>query len=136
MAPTQTRTSYRPGSAADTYARITRGENPHVAFGDFLDDWRRTPVDERASLVAQPIGDAGTGAATRRWAALLAAAVEQLCVTDDLHAPSWVGREEYRLPEPWFLVPGTALRAWLLVSTPVPFKMRNIFGGDTMLTRS
>ena len=129
------RTAYRPGTAAAAFARIKRGDNPHVALGDFLDDWRRTPIPERPSLVTQPIGASGAGVDARRWAALFAATVEHLCATDRLEAPAWVGRKEYRLSEPWFIVPGTALRAWLLVSTPVPFKMRNIFGGDTLLTR-
>ncbi len=135
-APAKTRTPYRPDTAAAAFARITHRENPHIALGDFLDDWRRTPLAERLSLVAQPIESAGADLVTRRWAALFAAAVEHLCVTDDVAVPSWVGREEYRLTEPWFLLPGTALRAWLLVSTPVPFKIRNVFGGDKILNRA
>lgn len=135
-APTPIRPTYRPGSAAAAFARITGGENPHVALGDFLDDWRRTPMAERSALVANPIADAGADLSTRRWAALFAAAVEHLCVGDGLAVPGWVGRKDYRLAEPWFLVPGTALRAWLLVSTPVPFKMRNVFAGDTVLSRA
>lgn len=130
-----TRTAYEPGSAAAAFERVRRGENAHVALGDFLDDWRRTPRQERAALVANPVASAGQGIELLRWAAYFAAAVEQLCALDSLKAPAWVSREEYRLPEPWFLVPGSALRAWLLVSTPVPFKRRNVFTGESALTR-
>jgi hypothetical protein len=35
----------------------------------------------------------------------------------------------------WFLYPGWRLRAWQLAETPVPFRMRNIFGGDRILSR-
>jgi len=129
-------TAYRPGTVAAAFARIRRGEDPHVAVGDFLDDWRRTPRSERPLLVKQPIGRPGSSLELRRWAAFLAAAVDQLCAVDGVRAPAWVSRPEYRLAEPWFLIPGWPIRAWLLVSTPVPFKMRNIFGGDSMLDRA
>lgn len=79
--------------------------------------------------------DAGGTGARRHVRHRVAAVVEQLCVIDGLDPPAWVGRAECRLPEPWFVVPGLSLRAWLLVSTPVPFKRRNIFGGDRLLTR-
>jgi hypothetical protein len=39
------------------------------------------------------------------------------------------------LPEPWFLYPGWRLRAWQLFETPVAFRVRNIFGGDRILSR-
>jgi hypothetical protein len=52
---------------------------------------------------------------------------------DELLFPSWTSRAEYRLSEPWFLYPGDLLPAWQLATTPTPFKMRNLFGGDQML---
>lgn len=127
-------TGYRPSDAAAAFARILADEKPEVAIGDFLDDWRRTPPADRLRLAARPIG-AASDAVSGRWAAYLAATVEQLCALDGLEAPAWVCRDAYRLAEPWFLVPGTALRAWLLVTTPVPFKRRNIFVGETALSR-
>jgi len=45
------------------------------------------------------------------------------------------GAEEYCLAEPWYLYPGTRMRAWSEETTPAPFKMRNIFGGDRILDR-
>ena len=65
----------------------------------------------------------------------MAAAVEWLCVEDGLSFPGWTAKSEYRLSEPWFLYPGWRLRAWQLVETPTPFRMRNIFGGDRILAR-
>jgi len=128
-------------TAAETLALIVRGRDPWLALGQFLDDWRGADVALRPDLCREPLPDvaalpdvAGDGEHVR-WAALLAAAVEWLCRQDGLPFPTWTSRSEYRLPEPWFLYPGWRLRAWQLVETPAPFKMRNIFGGDRILSR-
>lgn len=128
-------TAYRPDTAARAFARVLSGDNPRLALGDFLDDWRRTPARRRAALVTEPIGDPGQDQERLRWAAFFAAAVDQLCATSGITPPPWISRSEYRLQEPWFLVAGWPLRAWQLVTTPVPFRMRNIFGGDNLLSR-
>jgi len=126
---------YRPSTVAEAYERIQRSTTPWVAIGDFLDDWRRTSPAERPSLVAQrPNGDADT-AELRRWVAFCAAMVEWLCWNAGLPFPGWTTAPEYVLPDPWFLYPGWRLRAWQLMTTPAPFKMRNIFGGDHILDR-
>jgi hypothetical protein len=124
---------YRPQTAAETLKRIDDGTDPWLALGDFLDDWRRTPGKERLGLVAAPLPTASEP--NTRWAALIAAAVEWLCAQEGLEFPSWTGKPEYRLSEPWFLYPGWRLRAWQLFETPVAFRARNIFGGDRILNR-
>ena len=121
---------------AETFARIAADPaHPWLAIGDFLDDWRFTAVPDRPDLVREGIGPAGDDPELQRWAAFCAATAEWLCWQDRLAFPDWTGATEYVLPEPWFLYPGHLLRAWQLVATPAPFKMRNIFGGDTMLDR-
>ena len=123
---------YQPQTAAATLRLIVQGTDPWIAIGQFLDDWRRTSPERRLDLAAEglvPDSD------HRRWGALLAAAVELLCVQDRLPPPAWVSRPEWLLPEPWFLYPGLRLRAWQLVETPVAFRTRNIFGGDRILSR-
>lgn len=129
-------TTYRPKTAAQAFERVRAGDDPRLAVGDFLDDWRRTPPHGRAMLIAEPIGEAGRNRDRRRWAAFFAAMVDQLSADASLERPSWVARSAYRLKEPWFLVPGWPLRAWQLTTTPVPFRMRNIFGGDNLLNRA
>jgi hypothetical protein len=124
---------YQPQTATATLQRIDDGTDPWVALGDFLDDWRRTPSTERPGLVTAPLQPVSEPNA--RWAALISGAVEWLCAQDGLEFPSWTGRPEYRLPEPWFLYPGGRLRAWQLFETPVAFRVRNIFGGDRILDR-
>jgi len=125
---------YHPQTAAETFARIQGGTTPWVAIGDFLDDWRRMPPERRAALVADPIAVANDDE-QRRWAALCAAAVEWLCWQDRLPFPTWTAKPDYILREPWFLYPGWRLRAWQLATTPAPFKLRNIYGGDRILDR-
>ncbi len=118
----------------ETFDRICNGESPWVAIGDFLDDWRRSSVEHRYELVEAPIAPAPTPEMDR-WAAFCAAMVDWLCWQDGLPSPSWVAQESYKLPEPWFLYEGKRLRAWQLVATSAPFKMRNIYGGDRILER-
>ena len=124
---------YAPQTAAETVSRIVDGTDPWLAFGQFLDDWRRTDAVRRARLVEEAPPE--VSGEHLRWAALLAAAVECLCAQDDLPFPTWTNRPEHRLPEPWFLYPGWRLRAWQLADTPAAFRMRNIFGGDRILSR-
>lgn len=124
---------YQAQTAAATLRLIASGVDPWLALGQFLDDWRGTAAAQRSRLISQPPTDVSPEYV--RWAALLAAAVDWLCAQEQLPSPSWTRRPEYRLPEPWFLYPGWRLRAWQLAETPVPFRMRNIFGGDRILTR-
>jgi len=125
--------TYQAQTAAATLRLIADGVDPWLALGQFLDDWRRTGPTHRRSLIGEPLPD--VSAKHRRWAALLAAAVDSLCSQDRVVPPPWTSRPEYRLSEPWFLYPGWRLRAWQLAETPVPFRMRNIFGGDRILAR-
>lgn len=131
-----TKKQWLPQTIAETFERICgrNKDTPWVAIGDFLDDWRRTPVEHRRELVMQPIAAAPT-AELQQWAAFCAAMVEWVCWQDHLPFPEWTKDESYRLSEPWFLYKGWRLRAWQLATTPTPFRMRNIFGGDRMLDR-
>ncbi|HZR00799.1 MAG TPA: hypothetical protein VFC93_18510 [Chloroflexota bacterium] len=121
-------------AAAETLDLIRRGGDPWLAIGQFVDDWHRTPLAKRPTLVAAAPGPAEGDDV--RWAAFLAAAVEWLCAQDGLDYPEWTADPSYRLREPWFLYPGWRLRAWQLVETPAPFKARNVFGGNRILARA
>lgn len=119
----------------ETFNRIREESSPWVPIGDFLDDWRRSEPEDRIELVSMGIASAGLDPELQRWAAFCAAMVEWLCWQDGIPFPSWTIRDEYKLPDPWFLYPGDLLRAWQLASTPTPFRMRNIFSGDQVLDR-
>jgi len=124
---------YQAQTAAATLRLIASGVDPWLALGQFIDDWRGADPARRLRLIREPLP--GVSIEHLRWAALLAAAVDWLCAQERLPSPSWTSRPEYCLPEPWFLYPGWRLRAWQLAETPVPFRMRNIFGGDRILAR-
>jgi hypothetical protein len=124
-------------SVKETFARIQADTaHPWLAIGDFLDDLRFTDIADRPDLVRDSIAEVDEeNVELLRWAAFCAAMVEWLCWQDALPFPAWTSDAKYRLSDPWFLYPGDLLRAWQLVATPAPFKMRNIFGGDQMLVR-
>jgi hypothetical protein len=122
-------------SAGESFERLRQGEDPWVALGDFLDDWRRSKRDDRLDLIVQPLGEVSTPEELR-WAALFAATVEQLCTQDQLPPPSWTATPSYSLSEPWY--PGVKterLRRLLEETTPEVFRRHNVFGGDNLLDR-
>lgn len=122
-------------SIAESFDRIVQGENPWVALGDFLDDWRRSNPEDRFELVVQPLSKVSTPEELC-WAALFAASVEQLCFQDNLPSPAWTATPCYYLPEPWYLGIRTEnLRRYHRETTPEIFKRHNVFGGDRLLSR-
>ena len=129
--------SYRSQSARETLARIQGGTHPWVSIGDLLDDWRRSDADVRQGIIEEPLGPPTTEEELR-WAALIAAAIDQLTweAQPRMMPPAWVADEAYVLKEPWFLLPGWRLRMHQLVDTPGAFKRRNIYGGDRIISRA
>lgn len=128
--------SWQRQTIQETFARICADPaHPWLAIGDFLDDWRFSVPGDRLDLVREGIAPVEDALELRRWAAFCAAMVEWLCRQDDLPFPEWTGNEAFSLAQPWFLYPGDLLKPWQLAATPAPFKARNIFGGDQMLSR-
>jgi hypothetical protein len=122
-------------SAAEGFQRIKQGENPWVALGDFLDDWRRSQHEDRLELVTQPLEPPITPD-EQHWAALFAATVEQLCALEQLACPAWAGTPDYFLTEPWYPEARTEnLRRLVAETTPAIFKNHNVFGGEDILSR-
>ncbi len=127
-------TAYRPQTTVDTMARIAAGVDPWIAFRDFLEDWTYLP-ESRIGLAARrpPFGTEDE----RRWAALLAAAIEELCARDGLAPPAWTHDAVFRLDEAWYLYQGRGrIRDWLRETTPPAFASRNIWSGDRLLRRT
>lgn len=131
---TSFRRSYRWHTIAETFEQICAGQTPWVAIGNFLNDWWQYAVDHRQEMVETPLPPASTPE-MQHWAAFCAAMVEWLCQEEGLPFPAWTNQKCYILSEPWFLYEKPGRRSWLLATTPAPFKMRNVFGGDRMLLR-
>ena len=117
---------------ADAATHIYQGEDPWFALGCFLHDWWRNAINYRQDLIAEP----PTPVATRegkRWAAFCAAVVEELCARTGFPCPAWVEQPNYFLEQPWFYYSDASQRDWLVLTTPEPFKRRNIFIGGNVL---
>src|SRR5207248_113965 len=123
--------SYKLHTVAETFEQICNSETPWVGIGNFLNYWWFYAIEHRRELIETPIAPAPT-LETQRWAAFCAAMVEWLCWQEGLPFPAWTSQECYMLARPWFFYEDADSRAWLLASTPAPFKMRNIYGGDRM----
>ncbi|BDG59737.1 hypothetical protein [Caldinitratiruptor microaerophilus] len=57
-------------------------------------------------------------------------------LTDRVLVLSWVYRDSYYLPEPWFYPPELSIRAIQIVENPGAFLDRNIFVFDNVLQRA
>src|SRR6266567_6261164 len=126
-----TTSSYRWHTIANTFEQICDSQTPWVAIGNFLNDWWFYAVEHRQQLIETPLVPAPTPE-TLKWAAFCAAMIEWLCWQENIPFPAWTNQECYILPEPWYLYERLSKRAWLLATTPAPYKMRNIYGGDRM----
>jgi hypothetical protein len=50
--------------------------------------------------------------------------------------PRWAIRIERKLDRPWFASRGSAVRATLLLESPAPFRERNLFVSENVLSRA
>jgi hypothetical protein len=125
---------------ARAYDEICAGTEPWVAINEFFHEWFDYSRERRADLVAEPIRSAAAGTRANgndlfRWAALCAAAADELCARAGMPHPAWVDDRVYRLTEPWygFGYPGAQrpeVRAHLESVTPERLRRRNVMGGD------
>lgn len=117
---------------AEAVAHIDQGEDSWFALGCFLHDWWCDARDHRQELIAEPPAPVAT-VEGRRWAALCAAVVEELCAKTGFPCPAWTTRQDYVLEHPWFYSSHPSQREWLLATTPRAFQRRNIFIGGSVL---
>ncbi len=64
----------------------------------------------------------------------VAAMIETACVHRDIPAPSWLSKIA-PLADPWFATSLTSLRVHLLISSPPPFRRRNLYVDSTLGAR-
>ncbi len=89
----------------------------------FVAEVKRAPSTDRPELVADeppPTGD-------RRWDAMLAGVVEQLCFDHGLAIPAWVMQPGRFLDQWWFVTPYRSLHASAFAETPAALANRGVF---------
>lgn len=116
--------SQRPKSLAEIADRVLRGEKAGYEVKDFLHEfqWAGRPD----MLATQPARLEGQVADGLLYDAFLQALAVYLAAKLNVEPPPWT-RPATQLKDPWFASPGIALRNCLLLSSPAPFRMRNIF---------
>ena len=125
----------RPKTLAEVAALAAEGDSFDRCLANFLDEFYAAP--DAASLSTAPallgprFGELG-----RVQDAYLAATAEELARAHDLAAPVWTADEARKLHRPWFASPLAALRAVLLLESPVGFRSRNLFVSENALSRA
>jgi hypothetical protein len=113
-------------------ARLARAEGADYqrVVNAFIDAFRRASHEEKGRLIAEPILEQGT------LEGLVAAVVSALCREANVGAPRWL--ESIGSPEPFFAFPakGFALRVRLMIESPAPFRVRNVFVPENYMSRA
>jgi hypothetical protein len=114
----------RPASLAEVGQRILGGADAGAEVKDFLHEFQ---VASAATMLAErPPALTGQVPHGDRLDAYLQALAVYLSAKLNADPPDWT-RPAIALPQPWFASAGPAIRSYLLLSSPAPFRMRNLF---------
>jgi hypothetical protein len=114
------------GETAAQIRRCLAVHDEHEALrwvAEFVAEFKRAPMEDRPALVAEeppPTGD-------RRWDAMLAGVVEQLCFDYRVAVPGWVMQPARFLEQWWFVTPYRSLHPSAFAETPAALANRGVF---------
>jgi len=105
-----------------------------LAFGQFLDDFRSAPDEQKYLLIKDEPKHEGADKVILCHAA---AAVHKLANDNGLNVPKWVHSPAYILSEPYYAhnVKNTEFQRYLLETSPPEYASRNVYFGDNVLLR-
>ena len=125
----------RPKTLAEVAQLALNGDSFDRCLANFLDEFYAAPdakaLADAPALLAPVLGERG-----QVQDAYLAATAEELARTHKFSVPEWVAAEARKLHRPWFASPLAALRAVLLLESPVAFRSRNLFVSENALARA
>jgi hypothetical protein len=114
----------RPKSLAEIAERILQGASAGYEVKDFLHEFQA--AGNPRMFETSPVKLENRVPDGLRFDAFLQALAVYLAAKIDADPPLWT-RPATQLPDPWFASPGTAIRNYLLMSSPAPFRTRNLF---------
>lgn len=118
-------------TAAECLA-LAKAAGPHFQrpINGFVDAFRRADMTERERMIAEPISEQG------KLEGLVSGIVSALCREVGLTAPDWVA--EIGSPEPFFAYPAQSfeMRVRLMIESPAPFLVRNVFVPENYMERA
>jgi hypothetical protein len=121
----------RSASLAEVAQRTLDGSRFGFEVKDFLHEFQDKP--DFAMLAPAPAKLTGRIEHGDRWDAFLQALAVYLAARIDRDPPQWT-QPPLQLPDPWFASPGPAIRNYLLLSSPAPFRTRNLFVDEDSLS--
>ena len=115
---------HRAQSLSDVGGNILVGADAGMEVKDFLHQFQ---LEGSATMLSQPpVPLSGKVQNGRVLDAYLQALAVYLSAQLNVDPPSWT-QPAIQIPEPWFASPGAAIRNYLLISSPGPFRSRNLF---------
>ena len=120
----------RPSTLSELGRRLLNGADAGIEVKEFLHEFE--VAASAAMFSVRPPQLTGSVEHGDRLDAYLQALAVFLCARLNVDPPEWT-QPVLALPQPWFASPGPAIRNYLPMSSPAPFRRRNLFVDEDSL---